>query len=71
MAEYNTKLEGHRGEAVRLMQLVELLTLPGRAGTTARKEVAAELRERAQAHFAASNLILREISHINPFRDSR
>lgn len=48
MAEYNTKVEGHRGEAARLEIQAQQLLMPA----AKRKEIAAELRERAQAHWA-------------------
>jgi len=48
MAEYNTKAEGHRGEAARLEIQAQQLLLPA----AKRKEIAAELRERAAAHWA-------------------
>ena len=52
--DYNTKVEGHRGEAIRLMQMVEILTLPGKAGAAARKAHAAALTAKADQHFKAA-----------------
>lgn len=48
MSEYNTKAEGHRGEAVRLEIQAQQLLMPA----AKRKEIAAELRVRAEAHWA-------------------
>jgi hypothetical protein len=45
---YNTKSEGHKGEAARLEILAQQLEL---RSAVARKEIAAEYRERAQAHW--------------------
>jgi len=45
---YNTKAEGHKGEAARLEIQAQQLLLPA----ARRKEIAAELQERAQAHWA-------------------
>jgi len=45
---YNTKAEGHRGEAARLEIQAQQLLL----SAAKRKEIAAELKERAQAHWA-------------------
>lgn len=48
MSEYNTKAEGHKGEAARLEIQAQQLLMPA----AKRKEIAAELRERAAAHWA-------------------
>lgn len=45
--EYNTKVEGHRGEAARLEIQAQQLLMPA----AKRKELAAELRARAQLHW--------------------
>ena len=47
MAEYNTKVEGHRGEAARLEIQAQQLLMPA----AKRKELAAELRAKAQLHW--------------------
>jgi hypothetical protein len=46
---YNTKAEGHRGEAARLEILAQQLEMRSAAQ---RKEIAAEYRARAAAHWA-------------------
>lgn len=49
---YNTKVEGHRGEAVRLEQMARDLL----SSAAIRKEIAAELRTRAKAHWEAAEV---------------
>lgn len=46
--EYNTKVEGHRGEAARLEQMAQDLLRPVKE----RKIIALELRTRAEEHLA-------------------
>ena len=48
MSAFNTKAEGHRGEAVRLELMAKDLLSPA----AKRTEIAAELRVRAEAHWA-------------------
>lgn len=45
--EYNTKVEGHRGEARRLEMMAAQLELPAKD----RKEIAAQLRAKAAIHW--------------------
>jgi hypothetical protein len=48
--EYNTKVEGHRGEAARLEQHARWLLAPA----AVRKEIAAELKAKADVHWKAA-----------------
>lgn len=50
MSGYNTKAEGHKGEAARLEIMAQQLLMPA----AKRKEIAAELKERAQKHWEAA-----------------
>lgn len=47
MSAYNTKAEGHKGEAARLELMAQQLLMPA----AQRKELAAELRAKAQVHW--------------------
>lgn len=57
MSGYNTKVEGHKGEAARLEQMARDLLKPA----AQRKEIAAELRARAASHWAMADEALRQI----------